>query len=71
MIKEQLPMITAEQDVEAYKEVLDILASRLKKTDELNAQLRESIFESQRKIAVLEDALTEAKKLDDLPDHNP
>jgi hypothetical protein len=55
-------MTTVEMEIEAYKEVLDILGSRIKKTDEINAQLMQSIVESKRKIAFLEDALLQIKE---------
>jgi predicted RNase H-like nuclease (RuvC/YqgF family) len=54
--------MTTEHDIEAYKEVIDILGSRIKKTDEINAQLMQSIVESKRKIAFLEDALLQIKE---------
>jgi hypothetical protein len=55
-------MTTVEMEIEAYKEVLDILGSRIAKTDQINARLRESILESKRKIDLLEDALLQIKE---------
>jgi hypothetical protein len=54
--------MTTENDIEAYKEVIDILGSRIKKTDQINAQLMQSIVEGKRKIAFLEDALLQIKE---------
>jgi hypothetical protein len=82
MIKEQLPMITAEHDVEAYKEVLDIMAARIKRAEQHNSYLSEALFECQKRVerlnAELEQyarksipALAPNTPSNDLPNDNP
>jgi predicted RNase H-like nuclease (RuvC/YqgF family) len=42
--------MTTEHEVEVYKEVLDIMAARIKKTEQHNAQLSEAIFECRKRV---------------------
>jgi predicted RNase H-like nuclease (RuvC/YqgF family) len=69
-------------ELEAYKEVLDIMAARIKKTEQHNAQLSEAIFECRKRVerlnAELEQyarkstpALAPNTPSDDLQDDNP
>jgi predicted RNase H-like nuclease (RuvC/YqgF family) len=42
--------MTTEHEVEAYKEVLDIMAARIKRTEQHNSQLSEAIFECRKRV---------------------
>jgi predicted RNase H-like nuclease (RuvC/YqgF family) len=69
-------------ELEAYKEVLDIMAARIKRTEQHNAQLSEAIFACRKRVerlnAELEQyarkstpALAPNTPSDDLQDDNP
>jgi predicted RNase H-like nuclease (RuvC/YqgF family) len=75
-------MITAEQDVEAYKEVLDIMAARIKRAEQHNSYLSEALFECQKRVERLNAELEKCARKsipalapntpsDDLPNDNP
>jgi predicted RNase H-like nuclease (RuvC/YqgF family) len=74
-------MITEQHDIEAYKEVLDIMAARIKRTEQHNSQLSEAIFECRKRVERLNAELEQCARKsipalantpsDDLPDHNP
>jgi hypothetical protein len=68
-------------ELEAYKEVLDIMAARIKRTEQHNAQLSEAIFACRKRVERLNAELENVARKsipalantpsDDLPDHNP
>ena len=73
--------MTTEHEVEAYKEVLDIMAARIKKTEQHNAQLSEAIFACRKRVERLNAELENVARKsipalantpsDDLQDDNP
>jgi predicted RNase H-like nuclease (RuvC/YqgF family) len=73
--------MTTEHEVEAYKEVLDIMAARIKKTEQHNTYLSEALFECQKRVERLNAELEKCARKsipalantpsDDLQDDNP
>ena len=68
-------------ELEAYKEVLDIMAARIKRTEQHNAQLSEAIFACRKRVERLNAELEKCARKsipalantpsDDLPDNHP